>query len=103
MRSVGPCNSKCLAMKRGAFLNCYGYSKKTKIQSHNLAAAILEGLMPITTEDEPEDVDDDAACRVCSQYPLPYLCELNQFCPSLLSASSTDSPRTSRPHKCSLL
>ena len=39
-------------------------SKKTKIQSHNLAAAILEGLMPITTEDEPEDVDDDAACRV---------------------------------------
>lgn len=39
-------------------------SKKTKIQSHNLAPAILEGLMPITTEDEPEDIDDDAACRV---------------------------------------
>ena len=38
-------------------------SKKTKIQSHNLAGAILEGLMPITTE-EPEEIDDDAACRV---------------------------------------
>ncbi|KAF7790180.1 hypothetical protein EIP86_001132 [Pleurotus ostreatoroseus] len=47
-------------------LNALGWTvqyKKTKIQSHNLAAAILEGLMPITTEDEPEDADDDAACR----------------------------------------
>ncbi|KAJ3520507.1 hypothetical protein NM688_g9152 [Phlebia brevispora] len=48
-------------------LNALGWTvqyKKTKIQSHNLAGAILEGLMPITTEDEPEDIDDDAACRV---------------------------------------
>ncbi|GBE86196.1 ARM repeat-containing protein [Sparassis latifolia] len=37
--------------------------KKTKIQSNNLAAAILEGLMPITTEEEPEDIDDDAPSR----------------------------------------
>ncbi|TFK40003.1 ARM repeat-containing protein [Crucibulum laeve] len=37
--------------------------KKSKIQSHNLAPAILEGLMPITTEDEPEDIDDDAPSR----------------------------------------
>jgi hypothetical protein len=40
------------------------FSKKSKIQSHNLAPAILEGLMPITTEEEPEDVDDDAPSRV---------------------------------------
>ncbi|KAF8631861.1 hypothetical protein AX15_002131 [Amanita polypyramis BW_CC] len=37
--------------------------KKSKIQSHNLAGAILEGLMPITTEVEPEDVDDDVPSR----------------------------------------
>ncbi len=40
------------------------YSKKSKVQAHNLAPAILEGLMPITTEEEPEDIDDDAPCRV---------------------------------------
>ncbi|KAF8159659.1 armadillo-type protein [Crassisporium funariophilum] len=37
--------------------------KKSKVQSHNLAPSILEGLMPITTEDEPEDIDDDAPSR----------------------------------------
>ncbi|KAF8963447.1 armadillo-type protein [Flammula alnicola] len=37
--------------------------KKSKIQSQNLAPAILEGLMPITTEEEPEDIDDDAPSR----------------------------------------
>ncbi|KAI6126080.1 ARM repeat-containing protein [Pisolithus croceorrhizus] len=37
--------------------------KKSKIQSQNLAAVILEGLMPITTEPEPEDSDEDAPCR----------------------------------------
>ncbi|KAN0088830.1 Armadillo-type fold [Tylopilus felleus] len=37
--------------------------KKTKIQSQNLAGKILEGLMPITTEPEPEDTNDDAPCR----------------------------------------
>ncbi|KAI0311667.1 ARM repeat-containing protein [Amylostereum chailletii] len=37
--------------------------KKSKIQANNLAGAILEGLMPITTEPEPEDADDDAPSR----------------------------------------
>ncbi|KAI0782615.1 ARM repeat-containing protein [Abortiporus biennis] len=37
--------------------------KKSKVQSHNLAPALLEGLMPITTEEEPEDIDDDAPSR----------------------------------------
>ncbi|KAI9451749.1 ARM repeat-containing protein [Lactarius psammicola] len=37
--------------------------KKSKIQSNNLAAGILDGLMPITTEEEPEDIDDDAPAR----------------------------------------
>ena len=38
-------------------------SKKSKVQSANLAPAILQGLMPITVEPEPEDVEDDAPCR----------------------------------------
>ncbi|KAG6891210.1 hypothetical protein C0995_008462 [Termitomyces sp. Mi166 len=37
--------------------------KKSKIQSNNLAPAILDGLMPIATEEEPEDLDDDAPSR----------------------------------------
>lgn len=37
--------------------------KKSKIQGHNLASAILHGLMPITTENEPEDLDDDTPSR----------------------------------------
>ena len=41
------------------------HSKKSKIQSKSLAPSILEGLMPITTEVEPGDVDDDTPSRVC--------------------------------------
>ncbi|OCH91411.1 ARM repeat-containing protein [Obba rivulosa] len=37
--------------------------KKQRIMSHGLAPAILQGLMPIATEEEPEDVDDDAPSR----------------------------------------
>ncbi|THH27563.1 hypothetical protein EUX98_g6632 [Antrodiella citrinella] len=37
--------------------------KKSKVQSFNLAGALLEGLMPITTEEEPDDIDDDAPSR----------------------------------------
>ncbi|KAI0085836.1 ARM repeat-containing protein [Irpex rosettiformis] len=37
--------------------------KKSKVQSNNLAAAILQGLLPIATEEEPEDNDEDAPCR----------------------------------------
>ncbi|KAI0070029.1 ARM repeat-containing protein [Panus rudis PR-1116 ss-1] len=37
--------------------------KKSKVQSHNLAPALLQGLMPITTEEEPEDIDEDAPSR----------------------------------------
>jgi hypothetical protein len=37
--------------------------KKSKIQSNNLAPGILDGLMPITAEEEPEDIDDDAPAR----------------------------------------
>ena len=31
------------------------HSKKSKIQNKKLACSILEGLMPITTEDEADD------------------------------------------------
>ncbi|KAJ3822148.1 armadillo-type protein [Lentinula raphanica] len=37
--------------------------KKSKLQSLNLAPTILEHLMPLTTEEEPEDVDEDAPSR----------------------------------------
>jgi hypothetical protein len=39
------------------------HSKKSKIQALNLASAILEGLMPVTTEPEPEDTDDESPSR----------------------------------------
>ena len=65
MLLIGPYNSKstffCISIR---CLHVPSYSKKTKIQSQNLAGKILEGLMPITTEPEPEDSDDDAPCRV---------------------------------------
>ncbi|KIY45024.1 ARM repeat-containing protein [Fistulina hepatica ATCC 64428] len=37
--------------------------KKSKVQAAQLGPVILEGLMPITTEAEPEDSDDDAPSR----------------------------------------
>lgn len=42
------------------------HSKKSKVQNHGLTAAILQGLMPVTAELEPEDSDEDAPCRVSS-------------------------------------
>lgn len=38
-------------------------AKNRKYKTANLAPAILEGLMPITTEPESEDAEDDAPCR----------------------------------------
>ncbi|KAI0033386.1 armadillo-type protein [Vararia minispora EC-137] len=37
--------------------------KKSKIQAQNLGPAMLQGLLPITTEPEAEDADDDAPSR----------------------------------------
>ncbi|KAG7093478.1 hypothetical protein E1B28_007153 [Marasmius oreades] len=37
--------------------------KKSKLQSANLAPRMLELLMPVTTEEEPEDIDEDAPSR----------------------------------------
>lgn len=39
-------------------------SKKTKIQSLNLAKPIIEGLLPIGATQEPEDSDEDSPARV---------------------------------------
>ncbi|KAL1684221.1 armadillo-type protein [Schizophyllum commune] len=41
---------------------CIQY-KKSKIQSYGLGPAIMEGLMIITTEDEPEDSDEESPSR----------------------------------------
>ena len=51
---------------------CTPCSKKTKIQSRNLGSAILEGLMPITTEDEGDDGDDDSPARVSVKITIIY-------------------------------
>lgn len=48
------------------------HSKQSKVQSHNLAPAILEGLMPIASEEEPEAIDDDARSRVCAPQILEH-------------------------------
>lgn len=63
-RSTGQSNSASLAVSHFGPSYSSPPSKKSKIQSNNLAPAILDGLMPITTEEEPEDIDDDAPARV---------------------------------------
>ncbi|KAF9109703.1 hypothetical protein BGX27_007294 [Mortierella sp. AM989] len=38
--------------------------KKTKIQRHKLVGPMIQGLMPIAAEEEPEDVDEDSPARL---------------------------------------
>lgn len=38
--------------------------KKSKVQALNLAGPLVEGLLPIGTEDDPEDVDEDSPSRL---------------------------------------
>jgi hypothetical protein len=40
------------------------YSKQNKIRSLKLVGYIVEQLMPIGTEADPEDVDEDSPSRV---------------------------------------
>jgi hypothetical protein len=88
-------------------------SKKSKIQSHALAPAILEGLMPITTEDEPEDIDDDTPSRVsfrtlyncCARNDktnLPVRASYHRWTLNL-SATYTGLPGSPYPHPAILL
>jgi hypothetical protein len=46
----------------------YLYSKQNKIRSLKLVGFIVEGLMPIGSEEDPEDVDEDSPSRVCIIY-----------------------------------
>jgi hypothetical protein len=39
-------------------------SKKSKVQALGLAKPIVEGLLPIGCEDDPEDAEDDSPSRV---------------------------------------
>lgn len=41
------------------------HSKQNKIRSLKLVGFIVEGLMPIGSEEDPEDVDEDSPSRVC--------------------------------------
>jgi hypothetical protein len=86
---------------RFAFLRLTRLSKKSKIQSHGLAPAILEGLMPIASEDEPEDIDDDAPSRVslCPAHLCNFVLILTRS--SLLSESSTACQHHCLQRKCS--
>jgi hypothetical protein len=52
---------------RDLALNCLGLAikyKKSKVQSLGLAKGILEGILPVCAEEEPEDVDSDCPARV---------------------------------------
>jgi hypothetical protein len=40
------------------------YSKQTKIKQLKLVGPIVEKLMPIGTEEDPEDIDEDSPSRV---------------------------------------
>lgn len=80
----------------------YACSKKTRIQSQNLAAAILEGLMPIGTEAEPEDGDDEVPSRVRS-FMFPHIRWLLTELDRLLSGLSIRSPPAYLPVKSSHL
>ena len=59
---------------------CIGDSKKAKIQSLQLAKNILEGVLPIGAEDEPEDVDEDSPARVGRCSLASYIWTLNRKC-----------------------
>ena len=73
--SIGLSSSKCRCVYfLSPDLTRYVNSKKSKVQSHALAPAILEGLMPIATEDEPQDIDDDAPSRVRLLIYLHFRC-----------------------------
>ena len=80
MPSIGPFNSEYLLFGGINILIWTVSSKKSKVQSHGLAPAILEGLMPIVTEEEPEEADEDAPCRVS---PLPFSLQA-EFTPTLI-------------------
>lgn len=42
-------------------------SKQSKIKSLKLVGPIIESVMPIGTEEDPEDVDDESPSRVSKQ------------------------------------
>ncbi len=42
----------------------FNNSKKSKVQALGLAKPIVEGLLPIGCEEDPEDVDDDSPSRL---------------------------------------
>ena len=66
MALLGPLNSASCFYSRDKDSPVPHHSKKSKVQNQGLAAAILQGLMPVTAEPEPEDNDEDAPCRVSS-------------------------------------
>jgi hypothetical protein len=41
------------------------YSKKNKLLKLKLVNPIIEQIMPIIAEEEPEDFDEDSPARVC--------------------------------------
>ena len=42
-------------------------SKKSKVQALGLAKPVIEGLLPIGCEDDPEDADEDSPSRVSTR------------------------------------
>lgn len=54
-------------------------SKKSKIQSLNLAKPIMEVLLPIGSEADPEDNDEDSPSRVSPLQAIPSLTPADQI------------------------
>jgi hypothetical protein len=79
MLLTGLSSSKWLSLATQLHCLTSTSSKKSKVQSLDLAGQILQGLMPITTEAEPEDIDDDAPSRVSCTSPARAFLALTHF------------------------
>lgn len=65
---VGCCIVSFVIRSEKDIWNSFLNSKQNKIRSLKLVGFIVEGLMPIGSEEDPEDVDEDSPSRVSSIY-----------------------------------
>lgn len=65
---VGCCIVSFAVRSEKDIWNSFLNSKQNKIRSLKLVGFIVEGLMPIGSEEDPEDVDEDSPSRVSSNY-----------------------------------
>lgn len=77
---VGCCVvSRCLSDQKISLKLILAHSKQNKIRSLKLVGFIVEGLMPIGSEEDPEDVDEDSPSRVSSWYQARFAPNADQL------------------------